>query len=159
MGDTAVTVGGNYKEDDDFVPNPADMQKTFNTSGLGASGRIEETSSVFEVDKVQTAEQIKAALDDDDETVRSDKVLLPEATTDNETAKSEILAAADARIEKGAVVNGPTPAEREAGEEGESEESVRAEGDSAAATTTRQAKSTSSTESKSSTSKKADSKS
>ena len=121
----SVKIGGGYVEDKDHVPNPTDMVSTFNTSGLGAHQRIEEVSPIFEVDKVKTAEQIVAALDPKDTSVSSDRVLLPEATDDNETAKKTLLEAAKERASQDVVVGGPTPAEREAAEETDGE--IRAE--------------------------------
>lgn len=124
---SAVKVGGAYVEDEDFVPNPADMVKQFNTSGLGASGRIEEVSPVFTVDKVKTAEQVLAALDPDNTAVDSSKVLLPNAVDDNDEAREAIRDAAQARVDKGVVIGEPTPAQKEAAEEGDHLEGLRAE--------------------------------
>lgn len=123
----AVTVGGNYVEDEDFVPSPTDMQKQYNTSGLGASGRIEETSAVYAVDKARTAEQILAALDPDDNSVSADKVLLP-GDLDRDEAHDHISEVAQARVDKGVVIGGPTPAQEQAEEEGDHLEGLRAEG-------------------------------
>lgn len=114
-----IQVGGAYSEDKDFVPNPTDMVAQFNTSGLGAHGRIEEVSPIFEVDKVKTAAEITAALDPDNDTVPSSRVLLPNLTDDNDVAREEILEAAEARLDKGVVIGGPTPAQREAELEGD----------------------------------------
>lgn len=121
MADSPITVGGAYKESDDFVPNPTDMVAQFNTSGLGAHGRIEEVAPVFEVDKVKTAQEIEAALDPKNDSVPASRVLLPEALDDNETAKKNLAEVAKARLKKGVEIGGPTPAEREAeldGDEG-----------------------------------------
>lgn len=126
MADDAVKVGGPYVENEDFVPNPADQNAQYNTSGLGAHQRIEEVSSVYEVDKVRTAQQVLAALDPKDASVSADKVLLPEATDDNETAKKSLAAAAKERVKQGVVIGEPGPAEREAAEE--TDPAARAEG-------------------------------
>ncbi len=126
MAQDAITIDDRYFESEDHVPNPADMNAQYNTSGLGAHQKIEEVSSVFEVDKVKVAEQIVGALNPDDLSVTSDRVLLPSVTTDNEVARDEILGAAEARLRQGVVIGGPTPAERGAEEEG-SNLDVRAE--------------------------------
>lgn len=117
--DSPITVGGGYQEDKDFLPNPTDMVAQFNTSGLGAHARIEEVSPIFEVDKVKTAAEIKAALDPDNDAVPSSRVVLPNLTDDNDVAREEILDAAEARLSKGVVIGGPTPAQREAELEGD----------------------------------------
>ncbi len=124
---SGVTVGGAYQESEDFIPNPADMRKQFNTSGLGASGRIEEVTAVFDVDKVRIGEQIVSALDPDDDTVPSDRVVLPSLETDNEAASKAILATAEKRVEKGVVIGGPSEAEKAAAEP--VSDQARAEGD------------------------------
>lgn len=119
MAKSPVTVGGEYKESDDHIPNPTDITTQFNTSGVGAHHRIEEVAPIFEVDKVTTAQEITAALDDKDDTVPASRVLLPDPLGDNETAKKNIEAAAKARVKQGATLQGPGPAEREAALEGE----------------------------------------
>lgn len=120
MSDTAtVKPGGGYVEDPNFVPNAGDMRKQFNTSGLGASGKIEETSAVFDLDKAATAEQISRALDPDDTSVSSDKVLLSQGPADPEAERKEISKAAKARLKKPVIVGGPSPLEEAAGEEGD----------------------------------------
>lgn len=138
MADEPIKVGGPYVEDENFVPEPTDMVAQFNTEGVGAHGRIEEVSPIFEVDKVKTAQEIQGALDPDNKAVKADRVLLPETVTDNETAKEELLAAADARVEQGVVVGGPTPAEREAALEGDEgvQAAVDTERDNAASNST-----------------------
>lgn len=126
MANEAITVDEAYKESDDFVPNPSDMRGTYNTSGLGASERIEEVSSVFEVDKVNVAQEIVDALDPDSP-VSSSKVLLPNPVESNEEALDQIETAAERRLEQGAVIGGPGPAERDAAlETGDAD--LRAEG-------------------------------
>lgn len=138
MADNPIKVGGAYKESDDHVPNPTDMVAQFNTSGLGAHGRIEEVAPVFEVDKVKTAQEILGAFDPKNDAVKSDRVLLPEALDDNETAKKNLTEAAEARVKQGVVVGGPTPAEREAELEGDegSEAAAEQERQNAAANST-----------------------
>lgn len=126
MADDAVKVGGPYVEDENFVPNPTDQMKQYNTSGLGAHQRIEEVANIFEVDKVKTAEQIVAALDEDDPSVDASRVVLPSATDDNDAARERVLKAAQARVKQGVVIGEPGPAEREAAEE--TAENARAEG-------------------------------
>lgn len=117
-----VVVGGEYVENPDFVPNPADMYGTFNTSGTGAHHDPATVSPIFEVDRNKTAQEILNALDEDNPTPSS-RVILPEAqpvvSRDDEAAKAEIKALAEARLEKEVVVGGPTPAEEEAAKEGE----------------------------------------
>lgn len=117
--ESPIKVGGAYQEDEDFVPDPTDMVAQFNTSGLGAHQRIEEVSPIFEVDKVKTAAEIKAALDPDNDAVPASRVILPNLTDDNDVAREEILDAAEARLDKGVVIGGPTPAQREAELEGD----------------------------------------
>jgi hypothetical protein len=95
------------------------MVKQFNTSGVGAHGKIEEVSPIFEVDKVKTAQEILAATDPDNEHVSSDKVLLPDPLGDNETALKTVKQSAQARVDKGVEIGGPTPAEREAEKSGD----------------------------------------
>lgn len=119
MADSPIKVGGAYVENEDFVPNPTDMRAQFNTSGTGAHGKIEEVAPVFEVDKVKTAQEILAALDDDNEHVDSSRVLLPEGLDDNETAKKRLTQVAEARVKQGVEIGGPTPAQREAELEGD----------------------------------------
>lgn len=119
MSDNPIQVGGAYVENEDHIPNPTDMVAQYNTSGIGAHGKIEEVSPIFETDKVQTAAEIVAALDPENKTVSSDRVLLPETIEDNETARNTLLEAAKSRLEQGVVVGGPTPAEREAELEGD----------------------------------------
>lgn len=117
--DSPVQVGGAYVEDPDFVPNPTDMVAQYNTSGLGAHGKIEEVSPIFEVDKVKTAQEIVAALDPDNDNVDSSRVILPNLTDDNDVAREEILDAAERRLNKGVVIGGPTPAESQGALEGD----------------------------------------
>lgn len=119
MADSPITVGGAYKESDDHVPEPTDMVAQYNTEGVGAHGKIEEVSPIFEVDKVKTAQEITAALDPENDAVPSSRVLLPEALDDNETAKKNLKEVAEARVKKGVEIGGPTPAEREAELEGD----------------------------------------
>jgi hypothetical protein len=119
MADSPVQVGGAYQESEDHVPNPTDMVAQFNTSGLGAHGRIEEVSPIFEVDKVKTAQEILAATDPDNDAVGSDRVLLPNPVEDNDVALDQITELAERRVEKGVVIGGPTPAESEAELEGD----------------------------------------
>lgn len=118
--DTAtVKPGGGYVEDPNFVPNASDLRKQFNTSGLGASGDITQSSAVFDLDKAATAEQITRALDDSDPSVSSDRVLLPEGAVDPEEAKKGLLKAAKARLKNPVVVGEASPAEKAAAEEGD----------------------------------------
>lgn len=120
MTDTAkVEAGGGYVENPDFVPNAGDLRKQFNTSGLGASGKIEETSHVFDLDKAATAEQISRALDEGDSSVSGDKVLLSQGPADPDSEKKALLKSAKARLKKPVIVGGPSPLEEAAGEEGE----------------------------------------
>lgn len=119
MSDNPIQVGGAYVENEDHIPDPTDMVAQYNTSGIGAHGKIEEVSPIFETDKVKTAAEIVAALDPENKTVSSDRVLLPETNEDNETARNNLLEAAKARLEQGVVVGGPTPAEREGELEGD----------------------------------------
>lgn len=125
--DEAVKVGGAYVENEDFVPNLSDMVSQFNTSGLGASGRIEEVAAIFEADKVASAQRVLAAFDEDDDTVSADSVHLPEQVLDNETAKEQVIAMSKKRVEQGVVIGGPTPAERAAEREGDDQLGLRAE--------------------------------
>ena len=127
MSENPITVGGAYKESDSHVPNPTDMVAQFNTEGVGAHGKIEEVSPIFEVDKVKTAQEIVGALDPDNDAVDSDRVLLPNVEQDNEVAKENLLAVAEKRVEKGVEIGGPTPAEREAALEGEEGEQAAVE--------------------------------
>ena len=127
MANEPIKVGGAYKESDDHIPEPTDMVAQFNTEGVGAHGKIEEVSPVFEVDKVKTAQEIEAALDPKNDAVPSSRVLLPEATTDNETARKEIAEAAKARLKQGVVIGEATPAERQASLEGEEGSQAAAE--------------------------------
>lgn len=119
MTDSPVQVGGAYQESEDHVPNPTDMVAQYNTSGLGAHGKIEEVSPIFEVDKVKTAQEILAATDPDNDAVGSDRVLLPNAVEDNDVALEQITELAERRVEQGVVIGGPTPAESEAELEGD----------------------------------------
>lgn len=120
MSDTAtVKPGGGYVEDPDFVPNAGDIRKQFNTSGLGASGKIEETSAVFDLDKAATAEQITRALDDDDTSVSSDKVLLSQGQADPAAERKSITKAAKNRLKNPVVVGEPSPLEAAAADEGD----------------------------------------
>lgn len=117
-----VVVGGEYVENPDFVPNPADMYGTFNTSGTGAHHDPATVSPIFDVDRNKTAREIVNALDPEHPTP-SDRVILPEAqpvvSRDDEAAKAELLKVAKARLEKTVVVGGPSEAEQEAAKEGE----------------------------------------
>jgi hypothetical protein len=138
MADSPITVGGGYVENEDHIPNPTDMVAQFNTSGTGAHGRIEEVAPVFQVDKVKTAQEIQAALDPKNTAVSSDRVLLPSTETDNDAAKKDLKARADATVKAGVVVGGPTPAEEEAaldGEEGEAAAVEQERGNSASNST------------------------
>lgn len=119
MSDNPIQVGGPYQESENHVPDPTDIVSQFNTEGVGAHNVIEKVSPIFEVDKVKTAQEIQAALDPENTTVSASKVLLPEGIVDNETAKRDLLAVADARVEKGVVVGGPDPAEEAAALEGD----------------------------------------
>jgi len=124
---TDIKTGGGYVENEDHVPSLTDQEGQYNTSGLGAHQRLDEISSAYRIDKVNTAEQIVAALDPEDDSVSSDKVVLPDDPNANtEAAKRDLLAKAEAAIERGAAVNEPGPAEAEAAEE--TDENVRAEG-------------------------------
>lgn len=120
MGDSAtVETGGRYVEDPNFEPNPADLRKQFNTSGLGASHRIEETAAVYEVDKAKTAEQVTRALDGDDREVSRDRVILPQGDPTPDEAEKSLLKTAKARVKQKVVMGGPTPAEEAAAEKGD----------------------------------------
>lgn len=117
-----VVVGGAYVENPDFVPDPADMYGTFNTSGTGAHHDPATVSPIFEVDRNKTAREILNALDEDNPTPSS-RVILPEAkpvlAADDEAAKAELKALAEARLEKTVVVGGPSDAEQQAAKSGE----------------------------------------
>lgn len=127
MSDNPIKVGGAYVEDENHVPNPTDMVSQFNTEGVGAHGKIEEVSPIFEVDKVKTAQEILGALDPDNTNVSSDRVLLPNLVDDNDVAREQITEAAKARVEQGVVIGEATPAEREAEKEGEEGEQAAVE--------------------------------
>src|SRR4051812_3702637 len=73
MADNPIEVGGPYVENEDFVPSATDIQKQYNTSGVGAHDRIEEVSAVFDVDKVKVAQEIKGALDPEDNSVSASR--------------------------------------------------------------------------------------
>lgn len=118
MSDNPITVGGAYVEDENHVPNPTDMVAQFNTEGVGAHGKIDEVSPIFEVDKVKTAQEILGALDPDNTEVSSDRVLLPNLVDDNDVAREDLLARAEARVKQGVVVGEATPAQREAEKDG-----------------------------------------
>jgi hypothetical protein len=117
--DNPIKVGGPYVEDENHVPNPTDMVGQFNTEGVGAHGKIEEVSPIFEVDRVKTAQEILAATDPSDDSVNADRVLLPNPVEDNDVARDQIREAAEARVEKGVLIGGPTPAEAEGEKEGD----------------------------------------
>lgn len=119
MADSPIKVGGAYVENEDHIPEPTDMVAQFNTEGVGAHGRIEEVSPIFEVDKVKVAQEVTAALDPKNAAVPSSRVLLPEALDDNETAKKNLLEVAEERVKQGVVIGEATPAEREAELEGD----------------------------------------
>lgn len=138
MANEPIKVGGAYKESEDFTPNPTDMVAQYNTEGVGAHQRIEEVSPIFEVDKVKTSQEILGALDPKNDAVRSDRVLLPEAVSDNETARKEITEVAKNRVKKGVEIGGPTPAQQEAALEGDegAEAAVEQERSNSAANST-----------------------
>jgi hypothetical protein len=119
-----VVVGGAYKERDDFVPNPTDMYGTFNTHGVGAHHDPATVSPIFEADRVRAAQGVIDALDPENPTP-SDRVLfaapVPVLAADNEAEKEELLKAAQARVDQGVVIGGPSEAEKKAalsGQEG-----------------------------------------
>jgi hypothetical protein len=129
MSDTsteAVQVGGGYVEDPDFVPDPTDHHGTLNTSGIGAHQDPAVISPMFEVDKKATAAQIKAALDPEDTSVDSSKVLLTTPQTvvavDHDDEKASLLKRAEAELADPVVIGGTgeegTDAEKEAAESG-----------------------------------------
>lgn len=111
-----------YVENKDFTPEPTDIRAQFNTSGLGASDRIEETAAVYEQDKVGVAQQITAALDPKDTSVGADKVLLPDTSVTNEAATKDLQDRAKAVLkeEETRVAQHPSPAQQEAAEKGDS---------------------------------------
>lgn len=109
-----------YKESDTHIPRPTDQVAFLNTTGIGGSHqRLEEIAPVFEQDKVAVAREIVAALDPDDTSVSSDRVMLPEANVvvREDDAAESLKARAEAKIEAGATIE-PTPAQVEAAKEG-----------------------------------------
>ncbi len=125
-----VVVGGVYVENPDFVSDPRDDIGTFNTSGTGAHHDPATVSSVYAVDRNKTAADILAALDEDDDSVPSSRIILPEpvqvVSVDDDGAKEELRRLAQARVDQKVVIGGPSEAEAAAGKKGD-------EGDEAAA--------------------------
>lgn len=138
MSDTsteAVKVGGGYVEDPDFVPDPTDMHGTLNTTGIGAHQDPAIVSPMFEVDKKATAAQIKAALDPDDTSVDSGKVLLTTPQTvvavDHDAEREALVKRAEAELSTPVVIGGTgeegTDAEKEAAKSGPEGEQAAAQ--------------------------------
>lgn len=121
----AVTVGGAYKEDDDFVPNPTDAFGTLDTSATAgaAHGAVEAVTPIFEVAKAQEAIVAAKALDPEDDSVPASMVILPDSDRSFEDAKKAVEAAAKAAEENPVEVGGLNPFQRQAaettGEEGQ----------------------------------------
>lgn len=130
---SGVEIDDRYKESDEHQPRLTDQTAFLNTTGIGNSDhRIEEISPVFEVDKVKTAEEILGALDPENTKVSSDRVMLPDAdvVVRDDDAADQIKKAAEARVERGVVVGGLSPAQEEAAEEGEEGVDQAVEGES-----------------------------
>lgn len=120
--DDGVKVGGAYVENENHVPNPADMYGTFNTSGVGPSGDLASVSPIFETDKNATAREILNSLDPENPT-SSDRVIFgtPQAvvTSDHDGDRDRLKELAEARVNKEVVVGGPSPIEQEAAKTGD----------------------------------------
>ncbi len=102
-----ITPDQRYVEDPDFVPNPADIRRTFVTTGYGGQNYATEATSVaVGVDKIHTAQQI---------------VDHPEDVMGTPDEVQGIVAKAQAVLDEGYTLNAPSPAEAEAAEEIEPE--------------------------------------
>src|SRR5881398_659728 len=76
----AVTVGGAYKESDDFIPDPTDAFGTLDTSGTAgaAHGKVEAVTPIFDVARAQDKITAARALDPNDDGVHESLVVLPQ---------------------------------------------------------------------------------
>lgn len=121
---SVVTVGGAYKESDDFVPDPTDAFGTLDTSQTAGSahGKVEAVTPIFEIAKAQNAVTAARALDPNDTEVDSSLVTLPQGMVISESGEQEardrVAATADTAKSEPVVVGGPNPFQRAAAESG-----------------------------------------
>lgn len=80
-----------YAAPEGFVPNPTDVYGTWDTTNTGGTSRIEDTTPIFDIAKVQDAKVALKALDPEDPTPRSLVVgpVVPAAPALVETDPSE----------------------------------------------------------------------
>lgn len=122
MPEVEVTVGGNYKESDDHLPDPTDQMGTVDTSGTAgtAHGRIEEVTKIFDVAKAQDLQTAARALDPKDTDVSESLVTLPAGPTiiqgDPKEAAERVKTAAKEATKSPIEIGGPTLAQRQAAE-------------------------------------------
>ena len=105
-----------YVENEDFVPNPADMRAQYDTTGYGG-GINQAAAPAVALDKVHVAQQVVDALDEDNEEVSESAVLVPADAEDPEAAKEDLKERAQRTLDKGVVVGGLTPEQEKAAEE------------------------------------------
>lgn len=119
---SAVKVGGAYKESDDHVPNPTDLYDQFNTSGTGSHHVIEDVSPIFDVAKRESKILSGRALDPNDPTPES-HVVLPEGqrliTEDLDKVRDRLKKEAKEAEKNPVEVGGPSPSQRLAAEGGD----------------------------------------
>ena len=121
----AVTVGGAYKESDDFVPSPTDVFGTLDTSNTAgaADSRIETVTPIHEVAKAQDAIVAAKALDPDDDSVDSSLVVLPQGLVISESGEQEarerVQTVGQKAAESPVEIGGPNPFQKQAAESGE----------------------------------------
>lgn len=88
-----------YSESDDFVPDPTAAFGTLDTSGTagGDNESVDSITPVFDAARAKDLAYAAAALDpDDDSNTDTSSVVLPDEGLDNDTAKENVAAAAEA---------------------------------------------------------------
>jgi hypothetical protein len=112
-----------YRESDDFVPNPTDQTGTVDTSGTGgmANSRIEEVTPIFELANKQDRITAARALDPDDDEVTRSHVVMPTGQVFEALDKDEIIdqarRAATKVVDEDVVMGGPTASQKAAAED------------------------------------------
>jgi hypothetical protein len=91
--EVTLRVSEDYRESEDFVPNPADQTGTVDTSGTGgmANSRIEEVTPIFDLANKQDRITAARALDPDDDEVTRSHVVMPTGQVIEPLDKDEII--------------------------------------------------------------------
>jgi hypothetical protein len=109
-----------YVENENHIPDPLAMYGHVDTTGTGGdlAGRPEQASPVFAQARAAALANAVAAVDDHPQG-RPDLVVFPDTGRDYETAVEHLRNAADDAVSDPQLTTGLTPAQVQAGEEGE----------------------------------------